>query len=230
MIRLSGIWPSALPIVLIMVSLALLAFSQDEIPVFRTQAASAFVWGQNNISGTVSTSIQDPLNGNVIHAISYDGITVSSRAAFQRSKLGQAGELLSFSTTIANHRESKLSVRQGRATVDGLNMFPLPALPLKRPTRGERDQVHQLVGTSCLSNESLPDEIVLASEASSNTFTVVPGKGLTISLITKDPRYYSILCSADGCYPKRAIRFYVTVNSMDFVFIWPGREMSYCEK
>lgn len=230
MIRLPGTLPAALPIMVTIVSLALLTRAQDEVTVFKTQATSAFVWGQNNISGVVSTSIQDPLTGNAIRSISHDGITVSSRAGFQRSGLGRAGELLGFTTTIINRTESELSVRQGRAIVEGRNLFPLPVVASKSPTRGERNQAEQMVSMSCFSNHSPPDEIVLSSETSSKMFTLIPGKALTVSLITKDPRYYSLLCSVEGCYPKGAIRFYVTVNSMDFVFIWPGREMSYCEK
>jgi hypothetical protein len=228
-VRLSGTWRSALPVIVTIISLSLLTRAQDEVPVFKTQAASAFVWGQNNIPGAVSTSIQDPLTGNAIRSISHDGITVSSRAGFERSGLGRAGELLVFTTTIVNRTDSKLSVRQGRAIVDGRNLFPLPAVTSKSLAKGEHDQVHELASMSCFSNDPRPDEIVLASETSS-MFTVIPGKELTISLIAKDPRYYSILCSVEGCFPKGAIRFDVTVNSMDFVFLWEGGEMSYCEK
>ncbi len=229
MIRLPGTLPAALPIMVTIVSLALLTRAQDEVTVFKTQATSAFVWGQNNISGVVSTSIQDPLTGNAIRSINHDGITVSSRAGFQRFKLGRAGELLWFTTTIVNRTESKLFVRQGRAVVDGPNLFPLPVVASKSVTREERDQAHERAIMSCFPSDPRPDQIVLSSETPSNIFTVIPGKVLTISLITQDPRYYSLLCSVEGCYPRGAIRFYVTVNSMDFVFIWPGREMSYCE-
>ena len=227
MIRLSGTWPAALAVTVTIASL--LTRAQDGVTVFKTQTASAFVWGQSNISGVVSTSIEDPLTGHAIRSISHGGITVSSRAGFQRSGLGRAGELLEFTTTIVNRTESNLFVRQGRAIVDGRNLFPLPVVASKSPTRGARNQPQQMASMSCFSNHSPPDEIVLSSETSSNVLSVSPGKALTVSLITKDPRYYSLLCSVEGCYPKGAIRFYVTVNSMDFVFIWPGREMSYCE-
>jgi hypothetical protein len=229
-IRLSGTWRSVVPLTVTIITLTLVTSAQDEVSVFKTQAASAFVWGQNNISGVVSSSIQDPLTGNAIRSISHDGITVNSRAGFKRFKLGRAGELLSFTTTIVNHTESRLSVRQGRAIVDGRNLFPLPVVASKGVTRAERDQAHELASVSCFSNDPHPDEVVLSSSTSSNMFSVIPGGALTISLITQDPRYYALLCSVEGCYPKGAIRFYVTVNSMDFVFVWAGREMAYCEK
>jgi len=70
----------------------------------------------------------------------------------------------------------------------------------------------------------------LSPDASSKVFTVTQKKALTVSFVAKDPRYYSVLCSAEGCFPKGTIRFSVTVNSTDFVFIWPGRAMVYCGK
>jgi hypothetical protein len=229
-IRFSGTWPAALAVTVTISSLALLTRAQDGVTVFKTQATSAFVWGQNNISGVVSTSIEDPLTGNAIRSINHGGITVNSRAGFQRFKLGRAGELLEFTTTIVNRTASVLFVRQGRAIVDGRNLFPLPVVASEGDTREERDQAREQATMSCFPNDSPPDEIVLSSKTSSKMFTLSPGKALTVSLITKDPRFYSLLCSVEGCYPKGAIRFYVTVNSMDFVFIWPGREMSHCEK
>lgn len=230
MIRLSGTWRGIVPLTVTIIALTLFTCAQDGVSVFKTQAASAFVWGQSNVSGVVSTNIQDPLTGNAIRSISHDGITVNSRAGFKRFKLGRAGELLSFTTTIVNHTPSRLSVRQGPPIVDGRNLFPLPVVVSKGATRGEREQAHELASASCFSSDPRPDKIVLSSETSSGTFNVVPGGALTISLITKDPRYYSLLCSVEGCYPNGAIRFYVTVNSMDFVFVWAGREMAYCEK
>jgi len=110
------------------------------------------------------------------------------------------------------------------------------ALPLSvvLTTKGlgkkERKQVWDLARMHCFSNGFLPNDEFFSPNSSSKIFTVTPKRVLPVSFVTKDPRYYSVLCSVEGCYPKGIIRFSVTVNTTDFVFIWPGRSMVYCGK
>jgi hypothetical protein len=216
------------------VALAFLVFTsltvaQNDLSTFKTEASSAFVWGEDQRSGAVSSSIRDPVTGNAIYKLNHGGIEVSSRAGFERIGLGEAGEFLSFTTTIINNTESELSVRQGGATVDGHVVLPLAVVhTTKGLHKKERELVWELSRMQCFSNGFLPNEDFFSPNASSKVFTVTPKRALTVSFITKDPRYYSVLCSVEGCYPKGTMRFSVTVNAADFVFIWPGRAMVHC--
>jgi hypothetical protein len=206
-----------------------LTFAQNDPPTFKTEAASAFVWEEDNRSGAMSSSIRDPVTGNAIHKLNHGGIEVSSRAGFESIRLGEAGEFLSFTTTIINNTESELSVRQGGASVDGHVALPLSVVRTKKGlSKKERKQAWELARMHCFSNGFLPNEDFFSPNASSKVFTVSPKRALTVSFVTKDPRYYSVLCSVEGCYPKGTIRFSVRVNTTDFVFIWPGRTMVYC--
>lgn len=216
---------------LAVIALALLTRAQDDLPVFKTEAKSAFVWGEDGSPGTVSSSVLDPVTGNAIHKLNHGGVEVSSRAGFETVGSGGAGELLSFTTTIVNNTESDLSVRQAGASVDGRIAMPLAVVHTKKGlNKKQRNQVWELASMNCFSSGFLPNETFLSPVASSNALTVTPKKALTVSLVAKDPRYYSALCTTEGCHPKGTIRFSVTVNSTDFVFVWPGRAMVYCGK
>lgn len=216
------------------VTLAVLAFTfftfaQNDLPAFKAGAASAFVWGEDNPSGAVSSSIRDPATGNAIHKLSHGGIEVSSRAGFESIGLGEAGELLSFTTTIVNNTDSELYVRQGRASADGHLALPLSVVLTKKGLgRKEREHSWELARVHCLSSDSFSNHTFFLPNDSSKAFTVTPKTALTVSFVTKDPRNYSVQCSVEGCYPKGTMRFSVTVNTADFVFIWPGRALVYC--
>ncbi len=206
-----------------------LTFAQDDPPTFKTEAVSAFVWEEDNGSGSMSSSVRDPVTGNAIHKLNHGGIEVSSRAGFESIGSGEAGEFLSFTTTIVNNTEAEISVRQGGASVDGRMALPLSVVRTKKGlSKNERRQVWELASIHCFSNGFLPNEDFFSPDASSKVFTVAPKQALTVSFVTKDPRYYSVLCSVEGCHPKGTIRFSVTVNTTDYVFIWPGRAMVDC--
>jgi hypothetical protein len=206
-----------------------LTFAQNDLPTFKAEAASAFVWGEDNPSGAASSSIRDPLTGNAIHKLSHAGIEVSSRAGFEFIGLGEAGELLSFTTTIVNNTNSALSVRQGGASADGHLALPLSVVPTKKGLgKKEREQAWELARMHCFSSGFFPNQTFFLPNASSKVFTVTPKTALMVSFVTKDPRNYSVRCSMEGCYPKGTIRFSVTVNTTDFVFVWPGRAVVYC--
>jgi hypothetical protein len=212
-------------------ALTLLTSAQGNVPIFKAQATSAFVWGEDNLRGAVSGSIQDPLTGNEIRNISHGGIEVSSQARFELASLGQSGELVSFTTTIINRTNSELSVLHAGASVDGYiaSSFPVD-LAAKEFSKKSHNQAREIASLNCLTGGSLTSEIPVPSKVSSEAVVIGPGKTVTTSFVTKDPRNYSILCSVEGCYPKGAIRFFVTVNSTDFVFVWAGRDIAYCGK
>jgi hypothetical protein len=209
----------------------LFTYAQDDVPVFKTEAAGAFVWGEDGLSGAVSSSVTDPVTGNAIHKLTHGGVEVSSRAGFERVGSGKAGEVLSFATTIVNNTESQLSVRHGGASVDGRITLPLPVVFSKDGlSKKQRNLVSDLASLNCFSSGFLPEEAFLSPNASLKVLAVTPKNSLTVSFVVKDPRNYSVICSAEGCFPKGTIRFFVTVNATDFVFVWPGREFVYCGK
>jgi hypothetical protein len=219
----------ALAVTLAIVALTLPTCAQDDVPTFRTEVVSAFVWGEDNGQGAVSSSLQDPVTGNSIRKLKHGKVEVSTRAGFEKISSAEAGELLSFTATIVNNTESELSVRQGGASVDGHVTLPLPVVfTTKGLSKKERKKVWELTNMNCFSSGFLPNAVFLTPNSSSKVLAVAPKAALTVSFITKDPRYYSVQCSVEGCFPKGTMRFSVTVNATDFVFIWPGRAMASC--
>jgi hypothetical protein len=210
-------------------ALTSLTFAQNDPATFKTEVASAFVWGEDDHSGARSSSIRDPVTGNAIHKLDHGGIEVSSRAGFESIGLGQAGEFLNFTTTIINNTDSELSVRQGRASADGHVALPLSVVITKKGLhKKDRTEVWDLARLHCSSSGFLPNGDFFSPHTSSKAFSVAPRKALTVSFVARDPRHYAVLCSPEGCYPKGTMRFSVTVNTTDFVFIWPGRTMVDC--
>jgi hypothetical protein len=218
------------------ITLAILVFTlttfvQNETPTVKVEVASALVWGENSPLGAVSSSVLDPLTGNPIHKLSYAGIEVSSRAGFESVGMGTVGELLNFTTTIVNNTASDLLVRQAGASVDGHLALPLSVVPTtKGLNKRQREQVWELGKMYCFLGGFLSRESFFSANASSKVFKVSPSTALTVSFVTRDPRNYSFRCSVEGCYPTGTMRFYVTVNTRDYVFVWPGRSAVYCGK
>jgi hypothetical protein len=215
-------------VTLAVLALTSLTSGQDAIPTFKAEVASAFVWDEDNLSG-VSSSIQDPVTGNAIHRLSHAGIEVSSRAGFERIGMGEAGELLIFTTTIVNNTDSGLAIRQSAVGVDGHLTLPLSVVPTKKGLgKKECKDAWELERLHCFSSGFFPNQNFFSSNSSSKVFTVTPNSALTVSFVTKDPRNYSLLCSLEGCHPKGTMRFSITVNTTDFVFIWTGRAVADC--
>ena len=223
----------ALPLALAVV-FSLTVLGQDQLPTFTGQSRSAFVWGEDSPNGAVSSSIQDPLTGTTIAQLSYGGIQVSSRMGFELVGHGEAGEFLNYSSTIVNSTDAPLLVRYGGASIDGRNLIPLSIAPTKKDNGKKQHQssssLVELGKMYCFMNGFVSEENLLLSETSSLTLNVTPGTALTMSFVFKDPRQYSVRCSVDGCHPTGTIRYHLTVNGHDYVFVWPGRSVVYCGK
>lgn len=218
-----------LAITLAFVAFVSVSLAQADLPTFKTDASSAYIWSEDNQRDAVSSNVRDPVTGNTIHKLNHAGIEVSSRAGFQRVGSGRPGEFLTFTTTIVNITDFDVAVRPGNISVDGHVARQLPIVPSKKGlNQKQREQVLEIAEVSCFSSGFLANDVFFSPMGSSKDFVVSPKRALTISSVVKDPRYYSILCSVDGCYPKGTIRFSVTVNSTDFVFIWPGRSLVDC--
>jgi hypothetical protein len=216
-------------IALVVLASTAFTFGQNELPTFKAEAASALVWGEDNRFGALSSSPLDPVTGNTIYRLSHAGVEVSSRMGYERVGLAEAGELLNFTTTIVNNTESSISVRHGGTNVAGHVAAPLRVVPTNKGlSKRERKEVWQLEKMHCFSSGLHSSQNFFSP--TSQIFIVAPGHALTVSLVTKDPRNYSMRCSIEGCYPTGTIRFAVTVNTTDFVFVWPGRSAIYCGK
>jgi hypothetical protein len=208
-------------------------FGQDGGPIIRAEVLSAFVWGEDSPSGAVSSTIQDPLTGNAIHTLSYAGVEVSSRIGFERVSPDKVGTFLNYTTTIVNSTDATLSVRYGGISVDGHVASPLWVVrageKLSKKERKSKPDAVELGKIHCLTNGFLPSDNLFSANASSRVLTVVPRTALTVSSVIRDPRnYHSILCSVEGCFPTGTIRYYLRVDTKDYVFVWPGRSAIYC--
>lgn len=211
---------------------SLAMFGQDDLTTFKAEAKSAFVWGEDSPHGAVSSTVHDPLTGNVIPKLSHGGIEVSSRMGFEWVGLGQAGAFLDYTTTIVNGTDSTLSVRYGGISVDGHPALPLSIVPTnKHPNKKEvhgSSQAAEISKMNCFASGFLPSEHFFSANALSQVFSVLPGSALTVSSVIRD--LYSVRCSVEGCYPTGTMRYFVRVNNLDYVFVRPGRSATYCGK
>jgi hypothetical protein len=219
--------------VLTLFALAPCVFGQDGTPVIKAEVLSAFVWGADSPSGAVSSTIQDPLTGSPIYMLSHDGVEVSSRMGFERVNSNEVGIFLNYATTIVNSTDATLSVRYGGISIDGHVASPLRVVPVggkigKKDRKSKPDTV-ELGKIHCLTSGFLSSDNFFSANAGSQVFSVTPGTALKISTVIRDPRtYHPLLCSVEGCYPTGTIRYYLTINHNDYVFVWSGRAAVYC--
>ena len=211
--------------------LALLApaFGQSDVATFRVDSRSTFVWGEDMPSGAKSWSVRDPLTGTETLKMSHEGVEVSSRMGFEKLHPEESGELIAFTTTIANNTSMKVSVETGEIAVDGRIAPPL-SIDASRKARGESNSRTNVVRSGklyCFTSGFLSSENLVGADSPS-AFVVGPRSSLSISSVFQDPRHYSILCSLDGCFPKGSIRHAIRVGGHEYIFVWPGRSVVNC--
>jgi hypothetical protein len=209
------------------------SFGQTSEPLIKSEVLSAFVWGEDVSAGAVSTTTKDPLTGNAIRVLAYAGIEVTSRIGFERVGIDQVGTFLNYTTIIVNSTDATLSVRYGGISVDGHVASPVWVVPagkkLSKKERQRRPDAVEFGKIHCLTSGFLSSDNFFSANSSSRVFTVVPGSSVTISSVIRDPRsYHSFQCSIEGCYPIGTIRYYLTVDTKDFVFVWPAKSAVYC--
>lgn len=205
-------------------------FGQD----IKVEVMSAFVWGEDSPSGAISSIIRDPLTGHAIHKLKYGPIEVSSRIGFEGVSAYEVGTYLNYTTTIVNGSDATLSVRYGGITIDG-HAVSLPGVipPGKKLNKRDRENNTNVVEPEkmqCFTTGFLSHDHLFAADGASQTLNVSPKTALTVSSVVRDPRSYPLRCSIDGCHPVGTIRYYLTVNSQDYVFVWPGQSAIYCGK
>lgn len=206
------------------------AFGQE----IRAEVVSAFIWGEDSLSGAISSTIRDPLTGYAIHKLTYGPIEVSSQIGFERVNPDETGAYVNYRTTIVNGSDSMLSVRYGGISIDGLTVsMPWVALPgnkLNKRERRNKTNVVEAEKLRCFTSGFLSHDHLFSADTASKTLNISPKTALTVSSVVRDPRSYPLLCSVEGCHPVGTIRYYLTLNSQDYVFVWPGQSAIHCGK
>lgn len=208
-------------------------WAQSDVPTFRAEVRSAFVWEEDNPAGALSSTIRDPLTGNQIFRLSHAGVEVSTRIGFEKVSTSEVGEFLGYTTTIVNDTDSTVSVRYGGISIDGQLASPLSIVHSNKFNKSKlksSGEIVQFERLHCFTSGFLSSDNFFSGNALSEEFSVRPRTPLTVSFIIRDPRHYSIRCSWEGCYPTGTIRYDVRVNSQDYIFVWPGRSAVYCGK
>src|SRR6266699_2483540 len=128
--------------------------------------------------------------------------------------------------------DSTLSVRYGGISIDG-RAVSLPSVILhgKKLNKRERKNTTNAVEPEkmqCFTSGFLSHDHLFSADGASQTLNVSPKTALTVSSVVRDLRSYPLLCSVEGCHPVGTIRYYLTVNSQDYVFVWPGQSAIYC--
>jgi hypothetical protein len=211
--------------------LATYSLAQDDVPIFKTESRSAFVWGEDVPSGAVSSLLKDSLTGSTILKLKHGGIEVNSRIGFERQQ-GQIAEFIAYTTTIINNSNKILQVKYGETTIDGRIVTPLSVFSGITHRRGKRVPPNSVdtAALYCFSSGFLTDNNFFPLPEQSRNLTVEAQRSVTVSTVIKDPRHYPILCSRDGCLPKGTVAYSIGVGSYDFIFIRPARTLANCGK
>ncbi len=205
------------------------AFAQSDMPTFKINTASALVWEIGSPENSSFSTIWDPLTGREIHRLSSSGVEVSSIVGYERISTSKVGSLLNYTTTVANNTDSEVTVQYGGASVDGLAALPLwVALTSKDFGKRDRKEIWELSKMQCFKSGFSSKQNYFSAHELSRSFTIRPRTAMTISSVTMDPRHSALLCSLDGCHITGTIRYYISVNRQDYVFVWPGRSVVYC--
>lgn len=216
-----------LPIALVLFTFS--TFAQEDEPTFKVKTESALVWDKDLPPSTTASVVWDPATGRELHRLRHAGIEVSSRMGYERLGPGSTGKLLNYTTTIANNTNSDLTVRYGGFSVEGQGVLPLRiALSKKDVKKRERKDVLELSKMHCFKIGFASSENFFSGDALSKHFTVRTQTAMTISAVSKDPRSHSAQCSVDGCQITGTIRYYITVNGKDYVFVWSGPSVVDC--
>jgi hypothetical protein len=207
------------------------ALGQSDVATFKVEARSAFVWGEDVSSGAKSWTVKDPLTGTETLKLSHEGVEVSSRMGFEKLHREDAAELIAFTTTIVNNTEAKLEVEAAGVTVDGHLASLLSVNSSRKSQKKEPKTRTNMVESGklyCFSSGFLSSENFLSRVDAPSLWVVNPRATLTVSGVIWDPRHGSMLCSAEGCFPKGSLRYAIRVGGHEYIFSWAGRSIVNC--
>ncbi|HTS08043.1 MAG TPA: hypothetical protein VMP68_20910 [Candidatus Eisenbacteria bacterium] len=212
--------------------LSLRAFPQAELPTFKAEVRSTFVWGEDAPAGAISSTVKDPLTGTEILKLKHNDVEINSQMGFEKVRPEDVAEFIAYSTTIINNTQTELTVEQRGIAVDGHLVTPLL---VNSSTKGTKKRSKEAASTvdvrnlHCFSSRSLSSENFFSlQQQPSSAIIVEPQSSLTVSGVIKDPRHYPLLCTAEGCSPKGTIRYSVRVGGHEYVFSWNGRLLRNC--
>lgn len=208
------------------------AASQANIPKFTVEVRSMFVWGEDAPAGAVSSVIRDPLTGAELRRLKHDNVEITSQTGFEKLHPEDAAEFIVFSSTIINNTKTKLAIEPGGVAIDGRLVSPLPVdSSTKRMkqthSNGGKDAV-DIKTLHCFGSGFLSTGGFLSPPGISSTMLVEPQSSLTVSAVIKDPRFYPMLCSVAGCFPKGTIRYSIRVGGHEYLFSWSGDSLVNC--
>lgn len=211
-----------------------------DLPTFKAETESAFVWGQDKVNGAVSSEIVDPLTGNPIHRLNHQGIEVSSRVA--TDSLISWGEHFGFivtEVTLVNNSDDAVTIKYGDSSLNG---NPIPLIPLARSLKAmpkeEKKGLYEVDKFACFRSGKFPSDSLFGEHISPSNWivekTVQPHQGTALSFIVLPPR--NTVCSETGaklCHnvfdlSGAKLRQYFRVGAKDYVFVWDGPEMKTC--
>jgi hypothetical protein len=215
-------------------SALLCAASAQDVPTFKTESESAFVWGEDRRDGAESSTVTDPLTGNKMYKLTFRGIEVSTRIGWQKYSEFEGPYMLASTTTVTNSTDDQISVRYGGTNINGhVAALVFSSSNKKLYPRKERQFVWEISKMKCfttgyLSSERMFNEVNDESgvqrtspSLSSVEVAIAPKRGVSLSSVVLFPETRTV-CS-DGCYPEViSIRQWVRVRGKDFVFVWPN--------
>jgi hypothetical protein len=214
--------------------LSLRANSQADVPKFAVEVRHTFVWGEDAPAGAVSSQIRDPLTGAELRRLKHTGVEVTSRIGFEKLHHEDVSEFIVYSSTIINNTDTELAIESGGIAVDGRLVLPLSVdsnvrAAKQRHSKSGKDAV-DIRHLHCFGSGYLSGENFLSQQGNPSTMLVGPQRSLTVSGIIKDPRYYPLLCSVGGCFPKGTIRYSIRVGGHEYMFSWNGGSIVNCGK
>lgn len=228
------------PLAILFTAIAIGAGAQD-VPTFKVETESAFVWGQDRVNGAVSSEIVDPLTGNSIHKLKHQGIEVGTQIA--KDSLASWGERFGFIVTevyLVNNTDHEVAIEYGGSSYDG-NPAPLVSLvrSLKETPKAERKDLYEVSKFSCFRSGEFPTAPLFGEHVpKSNRIvskTVQPHLGTAISSIVFGPNHTA--CSSETgvkqChniydFASGKFRQYFRVGGKDYVFVWDGAGIKTC--
>jgi len=208
------------------------ANSQADVPKFAVEVRNTFVWGEDAPAGAASSMIRDPLTGAELRRLKHTGVEVTSWIGFEKLHREDVAEFIVYSSTIINNTETELPVEAGGIAIDGRLVSPVAvdssSSTVKQKHSKNGKDVVDIRNLHCFGSGYLSSENFFSQQGNPSTMLVEPQSSLTVSGVIRDPRYYPLLCSVGGCFPKGTIRYSIRVGSHEYMFSWNGGSIVNC--
>lgn len=212
--------------------LTLRAISQGNAPRYTVEVRNMFVWGEDAPAGAISSVIRDPLTRAELRRLRHNELEITSQMGFEKLHPEDAAEFIVFSSTIVNNTTTELAIEPGGVAIDG-RLVSLLAVNSsikgmkQRHSNGSKGVV-DIRSLHCFGSGFLSTKDFFPPPGVPSPMLVAPQSSFTVSAIVKDPRYYPMLCSVRGCFPKGTIRYSIRVGGHEYLFSWNGDSLANC--